>query len=354
MSAALHRRFPGRFQIELVDPFAIEGHPLAGRVTALYGPLTRRAPAVWGALYHVTNWRPMVGAVQETIGRGLRPRIRQLLTPAPALVVSFHPMLNHVASDVLPPGVQLVTVITDWVSFHEAWTDRRASLVVCPSQAAYALCRQRGIAAERLAVAGLPIHPRFADAIDRFPTRASARAHLKLRPHAPTILLVGGGDGTEPLRRYARALAGLPIDLQVLAVCGRNDRLAERIRQDNHVGVRVYGFVHNMPELMLASELLVTRAGPGMIAEGLACGCPLLLTGYLPGQESGNVREVVARRLGRYVSGGAALTEAVTEWFSRPAAVKEADRERARRAGEPQAAFQVAELIGARVVAGGH
>ena len=336
--------------MDLVDPFAIDGHPLAGRVTALYGPLTRRVPAVWGALYHVTNWRPMVGAVQETIGRGLRPRIRQLLQPEPALVVSFHPMLNHVASDVLPAGLSLVTVITDWISFHEAWTDRRASLVVCPSQAAYALCRQRGIAAERLAVTGLPIHPRFADALRRFPTRAATRMHLKLRPHAPTILLVGGGDGTEPLRRYARALARLPIDLQVLAVCGRNERLADRIRQDNHVGVRVFGFVDNMPELMLASDLLVTRAGPGMIAEGLACGCPLMLTGYLPGQESANVREVVAHRLGRYVARTAELTEAVTEWFGRPAADQEADRERARRAGEPQAAFLIADLLAERAL----
>src|SRR5438067_10555039 len=142
------------------------------------------------------------------------------------------------------------------------------------------------------------------------------RLKLRLRPHAPTVLLAGGGDGTKPLRKSAAALARSPLDIQVLAVCGRNAALAERIREDNHAGVHVFRFVDNMPELLLASDLLVTRAGPGMIAEGLACGCPLLLTGYLPGQEAGNVREVTGRNLGRYVARPRDLVDAVADWFA--------------------------------------
>src|SRR5207249_9967282 len=117
-------------------------------------------------------------------------------------------------------------------------------------------------------------------AIHRSPHPPSSRLRVRLRPPAPTDLLPGGGAGTEPLRRYAAAPARSPLDVQVLAVCGRNTALAQRIREDNHAGVHVFGFVDNMPELLLAADLLGTRAGPGMIAEGLACGCPLLLTGY--------------------------------------------------------------------------
>lgn len=323
-----------------------ERRPLVGYLTALYGPVTRHAPALWAALYHATNFRPVVRAVQGSLGRGLRLRVRQAMQPSPALVASFHPMLNHVALDVLPYATPLVTVITDWVAFHQAWTDRRATCIVCPSERACELCLRRGILKERLyRAAGLPIHPRFREAIARFPTRRAARQALRLRPHAPTVLMVGGGEGTEPLRRYARALALAPMDLQVLAVCGRNQALARRIREDNHAGVHVFGFVDNMPDLMLASDLLVTRAGPGMIAEGLACGCPLMLTGYLPGQEEGNIEEVVRRGLGRYVPKTADLVAAVTEWFAKPVAEREADAARARAAGNPDAAFDVARLM---------
>jgi 1,2-diacylglycerol 3-beta-galactosyltransferase len=345
VEAALNRLWPRRFRVELEDPMSREAGILARRVTALYGPITRRVPALWALAFHATNAAPTVRAIQGTLGLGLRPQMRRELDPPPALVACFHPLLNQVALDVLPPGVPLVTVITDWVDFHHAWTDSRASFVVCPSEQALALCRRRGIPETRLVKAGLPVHPRFLDAIQRYPDRRSARLALKLRPYAPTVLLAGGGDGTEPLHVYARALAALPLDLQVLAVCGRNERLAQRLRAENHEGVRVYGFVDNMPELMLASDLLVTRAGPGVIAEGLACGCPLLLTGYLPGQETGNVREVERLRVGQFVPGVHQLVEAITTWYAKPEANREADRQRAREAVDPQAAFTIARFL---------
>jgi 1,2-diacylglycerol 3-beta-galactosyltransferase len=344
VAEALHRRYPSQFAVDCYDPMA-DQRVVAGRLTALYGPITRRAPFLWGAAYHATNLKPTVRLFQHAVGRGLRRKLRAALEPRPALVASFHPLLNHVAADVMPHGVPRVTVITDWVDFHEAWTDLTADCIICPSEAAYDLCRRRGIPADRLVKAGLPIHPRFQDAIRGFTDKRSMRLRLRLRPHAPTVLLAGGGDGTEPLRKYAMTLARSPLDIQVLAVCGRNQALAARIREDNHAGVHVFGFVDNMPELLLASDLLATRAGPGMIGEGLACGCPLLLTGYLPGQEEGNMKEVVRRELGLFVPRPAQLVEAVDTWFRKPESDRLADSNRASAAGDPGAAFKVADVV---------
>ena len=337
--------FPDRFAIHFEDPMSRQRGIIAGRLTALYGPITRRLPFLWALAYHATNATPVVRAIQGTLGRGLRPSIRRALDPLPALVASFHPLLNHVALDVLPAGAALVTVITDWVDFHSAWTDPRASFIVCPSEAAMALCRRRGIPDARLLLAGPPVQPRLLEAIRRYPDRPSARRALQLRPTAPTILLAGGGDGTEPLHRYAVALAAPRLDLQVLAVCGRNERLARWLRSQNLRGVHVFGFVDNMPELLLASDLLVTRAGPGMIAEGLAAGCPLLLTGHLPGQEAGNVREVLRLRVGQYVPRPDQLVEAVRAWYAKPEAEREDDRRRARHIVDAQGAFRIARFL---------
>jgi 1,2-diacylglycerol 3-beta-galactosyltransferase len=345
VAVAIDRLSPGQYSVEMFDPLRRERGRLVGRLTALYGPVTRRAPQLWGAAYHATNFSPMVSLVQHTLGRGLRPRMRRALRNGPALVASFHPLLNHVALDCIGPSVPLVTVITDWIEFHEAWTDSRASRIVCPSEQALELCLRRGVLRERLVLTGLPIHPRFNDALDRYPDRRTVRAALGLRPYARTVLVAGGGDGTEPLNAYARALAGLPLDLQVLVVCGRNASMARQIRRENHVGVSVFGFVDNMAELMLASDLLVTRAGPGMIGEGLACGCPLFLTGYLPGQEAANVREVKRRGLGQYVPTPEELANAVASWFARPAEERRQDQERARTAGDPMAAFNTASSM---------
>ena len=53
--------------------------------------------------------------------------------------------------------------------------------------------------------------------------------------------------------------------------------------------VLVKGFVTNMPELMTASDVIVTKAGPGTISEALICGLPMVLNAFVPCQEEGNI-----------------------------------------------------------------
>merc|ERR1712146_111054 len=49
-----------------------------------------------------------------------------------------------------------------------------------------------------------------------------------------------------------------------------------------------------------ASNILVTKAGPGTIAEAMIVGLPLVLSTFLPGQEAGNVPYVVDGGFGLY------------------------------------------------------
>jgi len=70
-----------------------------------------------------------------------------------------------------------------------------------------------------------------------------------------------------------------------------------------------------------------------------------LLTGYLPGQEEGNVKEVVSRELGRFVPRPEELVEAVTAWFAKPESERLDDASRARSAADPAAAFQIADVM---------
>ena len=51
---------------------------------------------------------------------------------------------------------------------------------------------------------------------------------------------------------------------------------------------------------MAAADLVITKAGPGTIAEAAALHRPLLLTGAVGLQEEGNIRFVLDAGLGRY------------------------------------------------------
>lgn len=71
---------------------------------------------------------------------------------------------------------------------------------------------------------------------------------------------------------------------QMVVVCGSNEEAKKKLSCQGWgqgVKVLVQGFVNNMDEWMNASDALVTKAGPGTIAEASICGLPCMLFAYL-------------------------------------------------------------------------
>jgi 1,2-diacylglycerol 3-beta-galactosyltransferase len=76
----------------------------------------------------------------------------------------------------------------------------------------------------------------------------------------------------------------------MVVVAGGNRRLEQRLSRHNwQLPVHVVGFTSRMAEFMAAADVLLTKAGPGTIAEAACLGLPTLLTGFVPGQEEHNV-----------------------------------------------------------------
>jgi len=79
--------------------------------------------------------------------------------------------------------------------------------------------------------------------------------------------------------------AGQPLPTsQMVVVCGNNQearRTLEESYWEKGVKVHIQGFVDNMDEWMKASDALVTKAGPGTIAEASICGLPCMMFSFL-------------------------------------------------------------------------
>ena len=115
--------------------------------------------------------------------------------------------------------------------------------------------------------------------------------------------------------------------------------------------VKPLGFVTNMAEYMVAADILLSKAGPGTIAEAAAVGLPILLTSFLPGQEEGNVDFVVQKKFGRYESDNQPkkIANVVVEWLRHPNIMKEMSYH-AKKAGMPNAAREIVKCIGKSVL----
>jgi len=82
-----------------------------------------------------------------------------------------------------------------------------------------------------------------------------------------------------------------------------------------NVNVTPLGFVTNMADYMVASDILISKAGPGTIAEAAAVGLPIMITSYLPGQEAGNVDVVLDGGFGEYKVSPPDIAEGVSSWL---------------------------------------
>jgi 1,2-diacylglycerol 3-beta-galactosyltransferase len=342
---------PGRHDIRIVDPFAEASPKIVSRTAELYGPLTRRAALGWGALYHATNSRPAVAAIEGLALRLVDRGIARCAVPPPAAIVSFHPLLNHPAVRVarrLSPRPPVMTVITDLVDVHASWACAGVDAVVVPSPGGWDRCRRAGIPADRCYEIGLAVDPAYAQGPPGPEERRALREQLGLSPDRFVVLLCGGADGSGGLARRARALVSSGLDIDLAVICGRNIRCTEKLAKlvdQNGRRVPVHAFVDNMRDWIRAADLVATKAGPSTIAESMCCGVPLLLTFYLPGQERGNVEWVVDSGAGRYVPLVRHLVDAVAELSAPGSPAYARMRATVPELARPEATERIADLI---------
>jgi UDP-N-acetylglucosamine:LPS N-acetylglucosamine transferase len=116
------------------------------------------------------------------------------------------------------------------------------------------------------------------------------------------------------------------------------------------VNVEPLGFVNNIAEYMVVADVLVSKAGPGTIAEAASLGLPVMLTSFLPGQEEGNVDFVVGGGFGDFCDDPNQMSVKVSDWLLDERKWSELSR-CAQRKGNPDAAANIAGDIGRRVLA---
>jgi 1,2-diacylglycerol 3-beta-galactosyltransferase len=235
----------------------------------------------------------------------------------PDLVVSVNPVTNHVPVRVLrrmvDTHIPFVTVVTDMVTVHPAWCSPRADYWMVPTEAARQNAVRLGMPAERVEVVGQPVSLSFAVGISE---KGPVRARLGLDPTRPCVLIVGGGDGIGPFDETARAISARVPEAQLVVVCGHNRSLRERLEAiEWEIPVRIHGFVDNMPELMSASDLLVTKAGSETLAEAFVAGLPVIIFDYVPGQETANVDYILDHHAGAFATEPTEIARIAGEWL---------------------------------------
>jgi 1,2-diacylglycerol 3-beta-galactosyltransferase len=344
---ALYQQY-GQDAIEasMVDVFKQALFPL-NYMPEFYPWWVNHSKTSWGVGYNLTNTKRRARVLSSGMYLTSGHRLRKMARANPAdVVVCVHSVVNRpsmrafLALDQRPP---FITVVTDLVSTHAFWYDKHAERCLVPTQAAYETGIELGMKPEQLRVTGLPVHPRFGDAMM---DKTEAKRALGWRLDKPAILMVAGGDGMGPLYETTRAINEKRLDSQLIVVTGRNKVLKEKLEAGEwHQPTQIYGFTREMPRMMAAADILVTKAGPATISEACIAGLPMILSDAIPGQETGNVDYVVENNAGVYAPDPDVVASTVEQWLKEGEAGLRRRAENARRLGRPNAVWDIASEV---------
>jgi len=314
---ALEIYYPEQVTTEMLDFFEKYGPPPFDMAAETYAHMAQ-VPNLWAWGYKLSNGKYRSKLVYDVLWPYIRNAAKNLVKEHPCdMYVSVHPIINTPVLRILGADhAPYMIVVTDMVSTHVFWYNNNATLTMVPTQEALRRGLENGMDQARMEVVGQPLSDKF-----RHPTapKAQLREQLGWPENLPVVIMIGGGEGMGPIESVVRAIDRANLNLMMVIIAGRNENL-KRSLQKKPLTTRheVFGFVENMPDLMNAADIIVTKAGPGTISEAFTAGLPIVLYTRMPGQEEGNVDYVVDKGAGVWAPTPENVLAALRKWVDNP------------------------------------
>ena len=225
----------------------------------------------------------------------------------PHVVVSVHPMTQHIFGRILrelnlQEQIPLVTVVTDpCYGFWKGWACDDVSLYLVANDDARQQLLDYGVAAEKIKISGLPLHPKFKEVTEA--DAQDARRAYGLDPDKFTVFVNAGWIGGGNIPAIFRELVRGELDVQAIFLAGKNEDLrkeAEEIAKTARFPVKVIGYSDDIEKLMHSANVMVSKLGGLTTFEALACRLPIIadtITPPMP-QEAGTVKLIAKRGAG--------------------------------------------------------
>jgi len=238
---------------------------------------------------------------------------------SPNMVVSLVPHFNRALRESFEkafPGRPFVTVLTDLADYPKHfWVERESQYVVCGTDKAVEQARALGhLDGTVFRTSGMILHPRFYEpnSLDR----TAERKKLGLDPDLPTGIVLFGGYGTSKMLDILRQLNRSSLQVQLILICGRNEKLAAVLRREpTRILIQVEGFTTQIPYFMALSDFFIGKPGPGSISEALSKHLPVIIdcNAWTLPQERYNAQWVREKEVGIVVHSHRQVASAVAE-----------------------------------------
>lgn len=311
-----------------------------------YDRTIRSSRGVYYLSFRMSDSLPISTVVEGVISRLMAPVFRDLLVEAqPDAIVSTYLLYNSALRSALKANrmsTPFFSVITDLADVHHMWFQPGPDLFFTASDEVREEAIRSRVSAARVTVSGLPVDIRIPK---EKRGKGEIRRSLGWDPDLPTVLVVAS-KRVKGLVEKLKGMEGCGQPLQLAVVAGGNDALYREVNaREWKVPIHTYNFVGNLPEMLLAADVLAAKAGGLIVSEGLAGGLPIILIDSISGQETGNVRYVCEHKAGVEARTPDELRDILCEWLGNGGGVLRRYATNARLLGKPEAAYRISDEI---------
>ena len=238
---------------------------------------------IWDAAYWLfAVFPPTRRLAQASLARfgGASGMLRLVLATNPDVVVSLYPQTTEVLGRLRRSGriaAPVVAGITD-IAALAYWATPGADVHLITHPESEAEVREiAGASADVRCIHGLT-----SEAFLQPRSREDAREALGLPRDGRVVVASGGGWGVGAVEEAVATALQLDDVAVVACLCGRNDRLLERLRArfGKTPRVRLEGFTDEMPDWLAAADVLIHSTGGLTMLEAQMRGCPAVSYGW--------------------------------------------------------------------------
>jgi len=321
-------------------------NPIAEKiVNSIYMSVIKIAPKIWDYLYDNQKIAKRIEKTKKNIHKANSPKLKKLFDKfQPDAIICTQAFPCGMVADykkTYNSNLPLIAVLTDYVP-HSYWIYDAVNYYITPSEDVGLGLIRKGVLKEKILPLGIPFDPKFNETIDR----DAILQKLKLSPSIPTILIMGGGQGLGPIKTIIKSIEKVKHQTQSIIVTGTNRKLYKSLKKKIRRYKKktlLFGYSNHINELMLASDIVISKPGGITTSEVLAKNKPMIIVKPLPGQEANNTSYLMAKGAAIKVEKPRQINRVIDELFKNPVKLKTLS-DCAKYISKPNASLDIARL----------
>lgn len=288
-----------------------------GAIESGYVLLSHHIPWLYAFIYSINNSQFVIKIECKLADWFVKPSMKaQMVVDSPDAIIATHFLVSPLlkAMKELRKQIPIFIVVTDPYSVSPIWFVHKDLHYIVYSDVAKEIGINCGVPKENISVFKQIVNHDIPKLNEE--QKIEVKKRLGIDPLKKVVLMMGGANGLPDGEQFFDKILKAKIGGEVVAVLGTNkkqEQIFKKISEKNGNSGKVLGWVGDLTGLMAISDLVISKAGAGVVWESLLLKKPLLIVHYIFGQEKGTMEYVVNNGLGWYQTKPDAAVEKIRE-----------------------------------------